>query len=153
MGNVTILPHDVQRLPAPLRTSLLEARKGLESINPKTLAVMLEETLALWPLPPNFGVTAKFYREALEDVPADLVAKALKQIRLSSKFFPKPAEIRELIRDELTRRRRERWEIEQKARNWKPSAPPVTEQDRAKVLQIFQQARQAVKTLERHEDD
>jgi hypothetical protein len=131
MGELTILRPGEARLPAPLRTALEKARADLQPISPKALAVKLEQTLAIWPLPENFQQTAQFYREALADVPADLVDKALSHVRLTSKWFPKPAELREPIRDALAARRRILGEAQRDAREYVPpvkGAPPTPEQ-------------------------
>jgi hypothetical protein len=72
------------------------------------VAGMLAETLDLYgPLPANWERVGKFYVEAFEDVPADLIGKALKAYRLNPKaFFPKPGELRAQIVDELGARKR-----------------------------------------------
>lgn len=65
---------------------------------------MLEDTLALYGVPDNWEQTAKFYLEATEDIPEDLLAKSLKHIRMNLKWFPKPCEIRNPIADDLLKR-------------------------------------------------
>lgn len=76
-----------------------------EPIDPKALAVMLDKTLEMFtPLPANWAEVYDFYLEGFEDVPADLVAVALKHVRLNCKFFPKPAEFRQPIAEALSER-------------------------------------------------
>lgn len=65
----------------------------------KALAVLVAQTMTIWKLPENWPTVSKFYLEALEDVPADLVEPTLKTLRLSHKFptLPKPADLRNCI--------------------------------------------------------
>ena len=68
--------------------------------------------MAAWTLPENWADIAKFYIEALEDVPHDLVEEALKHVRLNCTFFPKPAELRGPIAEALSERRAARDRLE-----------------------------------------
>ena len=45
------------------------------------------------------------YREALDDLPADLLAKAVKLAIRQCRFFPVPAELRQLVEADLIERR------------------------------------------------
>jgi hypothetical protein len=98
-----------QNVPADSAASLPSAIAEIEAlttpIDGKALAVLLMQTLKIWTPPDDFDDTAQFYREALEDVPADLVQAALKHLRQTLKWFPKPCELRAPIEDELRRRR------------------------------------------------
>lgn len=58
----------------------------------------------LWGLPERWDEMVDFYLEAFDDVPLDLAEQAFKHARLNCKFFPKPAELREPIKDELVKR-------------------------------------------------
>jgi hypothetical protein len=78
-----------------------EWRRMLTPIDLKELAVALEATLALWPLPPNWDQIGPFYIEAMREFPRDLVFEALRHVRLTSSFFPKPAELRDPILDDM----------------------------------------------------
>lgn len=73
--------------------------------DPRSVAVLVEQTLELFGLPDNWDQVADFYLEAFEDVPLDLVKRALKDVRMGCKFFPKPTELRDPIRQDLARRR------------------------------------------------
>jgi uncharacterized protein YceH (UPF0502 family) len=66
---------------------------------------MLATTLELFGLPANWNDVAGFYLEAVADVPADLLALALKRVRLEVKWFPKIPEIRAAIDAELSERK------------------------------------------------
>lgn len=66
---------------------------------------MLATTLELFGLPANWNEVAGFYLEAVADVPADLLALALKRVRLEVKWFPKIPEIRAAIDAELSERK------------------------------------------------
>lgn len=98
-----------QRLPAETAARLPEAITEIEALNApiddKVLAVLLVKSLKLWKLPEDWDDIAPFYREALADVPLDLVQSALKHLRLTSKWFPKPSELRAPIETELRHRR------------------------------------------------
>lgn len=76
----------------------------LTRVSPQELGVLLAKTAKVWPTPADWNETAEFYVEALEDMPADLVHSALKHCRLTLKWFPKPAELREPVQRELERR-------------------------------------------------
>ena len=78
----------------------------LRPADPKAVAVLLERTLELFGVPDNWDEIADFYFEAFEDMPVDLVEKALKHARQHCRFFPKPVELRESILEEWDERRR-----------------------------------------------
>lgn len=86
----------------------------------------LDSTLAIWPLPPNWAQIAPHYREALADVPADLVDMALRHVRLTSKWLPKPSEIREPIARLLELRQRAHAD---RARRNRDNARQILERD------------------------
>lgn len=89
-----------------LRTARQETDAALLPIDLKELTVLLDQTLALFEdrRPANWGHIAEFYLEALEDVPADLAREALRHVRRNVRFFPKPADLRAPIVEELARR-------------------------------------------------
>ena len=93
----------------------------------------LAQTLAIWPPPDNLAAIMPHYRMALADVPADLVDVALRHVALHSKWFPKPAELREPIERLLDQRRRriaaQSERVEHIAKQL--AAPPITEAERA----------------------
>jgi len=152
-NNVMTLRPAQAQLPARLRNDIAQARANLAPMDPKALAVKLNQTLALWPKPAEFETTAEFYLEALETVPADLVEKALKHVRLNSKFFPKPAELLEPIRAEMTQRRESLRDAEGKARNYRPPEPEITEAERREGLRLFAEIKGSLKRMETHADD
>lgn len=67
--------------------------------------MLLTQSFKIWNPPEDWDDIAQFYREALEDVPQDLVQASLKHLRLTLKWFPKPCELRAPIEAELRRRR------------------------------------------------
>lgn len=100
-------------------SAITEAEALTTAIDGKTLAVLLMQTFKIWNPPDDIDDTAQFYREALEDVPLDLVQASLKHLRQTLKWFPKPCELRAPIETELRRRRdvlRRLKLMEQKAR-------------------------------------
>lgn len=66
----------------------------------------LASTMQIWKAAERWESVAQFYREALGDVPADLVDLALRHVRLNCKFRPTPAEVREPIARLLEMRQR-----------------------------------------------
>lgn len=73
------------------------------------VAVEFDATFALWRdrLPENWSSIAGFYLEAVADVPADLVSEAFRRLRLNYRYpgFPKPADLRATVLDEMAQRR------------------------------------------------
>jgi hypothetical protein len=82
-------------------TALDRATAALEPADPKIVATLVAQTMALYGVPPNWGEIAGFYLEALEDVPAGLAALAAKRVRQFCKFVPKPADFRTAIAEDL----------------------------------------------------
>lgn len=91
--------------PEMVRADLAKWEPTIIPANEKQIAVLLEQTLALYGAPDNWNEVAEFYLEVLEDVPLDLIRKALKHVRLTLKWFPKPVELREPIVEELSKRK------------------------------------------------
>lgn len=75
---------------------LAELDRALERIDPRYLAIGLADTLALWREPTGGASTAKFYVEALEEFPAQIVTAALKHVRMNHQYptAPSPADFR-----------------------------------------------------------
>ena len=88
-----------------IERSLTEAQEALRPVDPRTAAALVAQTVAIYGVPANWVQIADFYLEALEDVPADLAILAMRRVRMQKKFFPKPAELREVIADDLAARR------------------------------------------------
>jgi hypothetical protein len=88
-----------------LPSAITEAEALTRPIDGKALAVLLMQSFKIWNPPADWDDIAQFYREALEDVPLDLVQASLKHLRLTLKWFPKPCELRAPIEAELRRRR------------------------------------------------
>jgi hypothetical protein len=140
-------PHEPVPVTAgQVAEGIAAAELSLMPADPMATAGMLAETLDLYgPLPANWERVGKFYVEAFEDVPADLVAKAMKAHRLSPKpFFPKPGELRAHISDELGARKRALIKLRLARGSIRPPAParePLTEEQETKL-------RETVATLE-----
>lgn len=122
----------------------------LQPIDERELGVKLAQTLAIWPPPDNLAAIMPHYRMALADVPADLVDVALRHVALHSKWFPKPAELREPIERLLDqRRRRVAAQSERIAHIAKQlAAPPITEAeraaDRARIDEMIEELHQRI---------
>lgn len=78
------------------RQVLIDLDAALAPIDPTALAVALEQTLVLWRQPAGGEAVASFYLEALEEFPAEIVAAALKVVRLTHHYpsAPLPADFR-----------------------------------------------------------
>ena len=77
----------------------------LQPCDPQLAMVLLDETLELFKVPDNWDVVAKFYLEAIEEIPEDLLRETLKHVRMTKKWFPKPVELREYALDKLFHRK------------------------------------------------
>ena len=77
----------------------------LHPCDPKVAMVLLDETLELFKVRDNWNVIAKFYLEAIDEIPEDLLRETLKHVRMTKKWFPKPVELREYALDKLFHRR------------------------------------------------
>lgn len=97
--------HPVPVSQETVSANLAAVQNMLRPVDPKVAAALLAQTVAIFGVPANWKQIADFYLEALEDVPPDLALLAMKRIRMEKKFFPKPAEIREVIANELAVRR------------------------------------------------
>lgn len=123
----------------------------MQPADTQILAALLKQTLAIWQSnqPANFKEIAGSYLEAFENVPIDLVQSALKHVRLTSKFFPKPAELLEPIRTEMENRKqtlRRLTTMNMLAQKQGQQAPraahkPRSEADKAAVAEAAAQAK------------
>lgn len=89
-------------LPAPTvaeRDALIEADRALEPIDRPDLLAALVATLEIYGVPANWPKISWAYAEALADMPPDIVADALRDVRFNLKWFPKPCELRAACRE------------------------------------------------------
>jgi len=94
---------------------------------------LLKPLIDLHGEPRNWATAAPLYIEALSDIPPELLAIAVRHAISSNPYFPKPADLRLSIADELREHRRRR-DDEYRARLPKPAElPPPTEEDIAYV--------------------
>ncbi len=102
--------HILPRSPDQVRAELDRWTRLAEPVGVEHAAVMIEQTVALWNdrTPKNWSDIADFYLEAVEDMPPDLLDEALREVRLNSRFFPTPADIRAPVLARLERRKRTR---------------------------------------------
>lgn len=132
---------------------MTEARNALTTSSPKprststngrAVAVILKPLIDLHGEPKNWATAALLYMEALADIPPDLLALAVKHAITSNPYFPKPAELRLSIADELSAWRRKR-DAERLALLPRPAPePPATMAEKAEVDALVQQALQAI---------
>ncbi|QCO12869.1 hypothetical protein D9623_33750 (plasmid) [Azospirillum brasilense] len=95
-------------MPVPIETvrqAITEHEASLEPADMRVVIVELDKVCAVHGTPAGWDGMVDDYLEAFDGVPFDLVKVACKHARLDLKFFPKPAELRAPIRDELNARR------------------------------------------------
>ena len=90
-----------------------------------------------------------FYLEALDDLPADLLVKAVDRIVRTYVYghrLPPPGDLRASIRDELSRRHHARLQIRTALDLGRMAAPrhAPSEAERARALEMFEAARNAL---------
>lgn len=67
----------------------------------KDFAVIIKPLCDIYGEPKNWEAKIGIYFEALCDMPEHTLDSAVKQCVRASEFFPKPAELRQAVRDEL----------------------------------------------------
>lgn len=87
-----------------VQVAIVAAESALQPADPRLVAVELDRVLAVHGTPANWDRAVGDYLEAFEDVPADLLLRACRHARLELKFFPKPAELRTPILEDLHER-------------------------------------------------
>jgi very-short-patch-repair endonuclease len=126
-------------------------------MNGKAIAVILKPLIDLHGEPKNWATAAPLYIQALADIPPELLAVAVRHALASNPYFPKPADLRLSIVDELREYRRVRDE-ERRAKALPPpqSSPPVTEEDIVYVDRLVAQTLGAIaqrSAIMKHETD
>jgi hypothetical protein len=135
-------------LPPAIQNALATARQAIRPIDPKTLAVKLGETLALWPQPENWRSVSKFYFEALETMPGDVVDLALEHVRKHCKFFPRPAELHAPAEIEMQKRHEALARAKRDAeiyRFTREDREKITPEERARNLALLEEAKNYLK--------
>ena len=80
------------------------------STSGRAIAVILKPLIDLHGEPQNWATSAPLYMEALSDIPPEVLAKAVRHCIQTCRFFPKPAELRSAIADELFEVRRREYD-------------------------------------------
>lgn len=125
-------PEWLNQTPEPWRTRARELLPSLEaSLTParwEIFAVIIRQLFlfaqTLGKGPPNVTEATKIYRQALHDIPADLLETGVQKVIRSHKFntLPAPGEIREAVSAELAVRRK--WLILARMAATTPSVSP-----------------------------
>jgi hypothetical protein len=95
-------------LPLPVQHDIEQHRRALEPASREQAAVAIAPLLAVFGAPTGWehgGAAA--YLEALDDLPFAMLKQAVAAHIRSSKWFPKPVELRELCQEDLAYRREE----------------------------------------------
>lgn len=116
----------------PERSEFLGGRRS-NATSAKAIAVLLKPLIDLHGEPRNWATAAGLYLDALADIPAELLAVAVKHAITSNPFFPKPADLRLSIVDELSDYRRRQNEARRALLPPPPDVPPPTPQEIAEV--------------------
>jgi hypothetical protein len=97
--------------------------------NGRTVAVLLKPLIDLHGEPRNWATAVPLYVEALADIPPELLAKAVSLAISGNPFFPKPAELRASIADELEHHRWRQQRERLAALPMPPEPPPPSPED------------------------
>lgn len=111
----------------------------------RAIAVILKPLIDLHGEPKNWATAARLYIDALEDIPPELLSKAVEYAVASNPFFPKPADLRASIADELSEHRRREDEKFRAAQPRLPPPPKPTPEDIAYVEQLLNNTLGAVR--------
>lgn len=115
-------------------------------MNAKAFAVILKPLLELHGYPKNWEAKLPIYYEALADIPEALLDRAVKHQIASNAFFPKPADLRACIADELAMFRRKRDEARFAALPKPPDPSPPSPEDMAHVTEQMSKIREVLRT-------
>ncbi len=107
------------------------------STSGKEIAVILKPLLDLHGTPGNWAAAVQIYVEALSDIPPELLHKAVRHNIASNPYFPKPAELRAAVVDELSEFRRRREAAWRASLPRLPEPPPPTPEDLAYVAELL----------------
>jgi hypothetical protein len=106
----------------------------------KTVAVLLKPLIDLHGEPRNWATAAPLYIKALSDIPPELLAVAVDAAIAGNPYFPKPADLRSSIADELASYYRRREEARLAALPMPEPIPPPTAEEIAHVDRLVAQA-------------
>lgn len=109
------------------------------------MAVLLKPLLDLHGKPRNWPTAAPLYIDALSDIPPHLLRLAVKHAIASNPYFPKPAELRASVAEELSLYRREREEARLAALPKLPEPPSPSPEDIAHVTEVMNKFRAAIR--------
>jgi hypothetical protein len=107
----------------------------------KAFAVIIKPLIDLHGEPKNWNVKIGIYFDALSDLPELLLDKAVRHCIACCEFFPKPAELRKAVLDELSDYRRQREEARLAALPKPPEPSPPSPEDIAHVAEVMSQIR------------
>lgn len=141
-----------ERKPTPGRSISLAERHSMRS-DPRTIAVILKPLIDLHGEPRNWATAAPIYLKALADIPPDLLTKAVAEMIATNQYFPKPAELRNAIADELADRRRAADEKRRLALPAPEPIPPPTEQEIADVERLVSTLARNIPRVPRQDED
>lgn len=104
-------------------------RRPSISTSGRAIAVILKPLIDLHGEPKNWATAAPLYIDALSDIPPELLHKAVKYAIASNPFFPKPADLRASIVDELSAFRKKEDEAFKASLPKPERTPPPTKED------------------------
>lgn len=102
----------------------------------RAIAVLLKPLIDLHGEPSAWATAAPLYMEALADIPPELLEAAVKHCIRTCRFFPKPAELRAPIADELNDYRRRQHERNRAALPAPAPVDPPTPEEIAYVEKL-----------------
>jgi len=115
--------------------------------------VILKPLIDLHGEPKNWHDAAPLYIEALKDIPEAILAMAVRHAIAANPYFPKPAELRASVANELGEYRRRREEAWRASLPKPPEPPPPSPEDIAYVAELLAPMRRACPSTSSSEED
>ena len=133
MVPVPVSRKEVERL-------LISFQRALKPASQDEILAALEPAILLFDQPAGWERQIDLYLSLLADLPADLLLAGVFEVMQTSKFFPKPSEIREAVKDELGRRRVTLAKLSVahlRAKDPEPEREPLTDEQIAKLDELL----------------
>jgi hypothetical protein len=126
--------------------NLRDAKRWLEPAAIEVRAAALVPLIELHGTPAGWDQMTPIYLDALADMPPDLLVEAVRRVIRNVKFFPKPAEIRTAIAEELALRKLAVMRLELAARLAKPEPGASIGADRRPIAALVAMSTRRMET-------
>lgn len=111
-------------------STIATAKERLRPATREQIASILAGLTAVYGRPEGWDFAIKLYVAALAELPLDVLDQAASTHLATSKYFPKPSELLELTRDQMSGRK---WRLENAS-----AGQPWTKRPRARTLNCWQ---------------